>query len=311
MDFKQDVLHGLRNKLKALPSRYFYDAKGDALFQRIMRLEEYYLPGCEKEIIENATENIADILYGRTSQWNVIELGAGDGSKTKALLKGFEQKGISVNYIPLDISSNVLQINRDNILGELPGISYEGVAGNYFRTFHTVKRKFSHNLILYLGSNIGNYTNERAVKFLQWLRKGMTDRDIALIAFDLKKQPHTILKAYNDSQGITRLFNLNLLERINRELNGDFIIDNFDHYPYYEPVSGTAYSYLVSLKDQIVTIDGESFHFDKYELIHTEISKKYDLTEIHTLSVAGGFDVKLHFHDRRKYYSLSIFTPHD
>lgn len=311
INFKRDVIEGLKNDRKSLSSKYFYDEKGDALFQQIMQLDEYYLPECEKEIIEKETNNLAEELLSISSQWNIIELGAGDGTKTLELLKGFEHHGISINYIPLDISANVLQINEQHITQELPDISYESVAGNYYRTFYTVARRYSHNLILYLGSNIGNYSNDKAIKFLQWLRHAMTGNDLALVAFDLKKHPNDILRAYNDCKGVTRAFNLNLLERINRELGADFMLEKFDHYPYYEPVSGAAYSYIVSLEDQKVTINGECIHFAKHELIHTEISKKYSLSEIETLSAAGGFGVKEHLLDHREYYSITMLEPHD
>ncbi len=311
IDFKQDILHGLRSSQKSLPSKYFYDEQGDALFQQIMQLEEYYLPGCEREIIENEAKNIAQLLLQDAKHWNIIELGAGDGSKTIKLLKRLLDHGISAEYTALDISSNVLKINSQNMREALPDLKIKTVPGNYYRTFHSVPRLTTRNLIIYMGSNIGNYNLAGAQKFLHWLKMGMTENDLAMIAFDLKKHPKTILDAYNDSQGITKAFNLNLLARINRELGADFNLEKFDHYPYYEPVTGTAYSFLVSLEDQSVTIDGNKIAFAKHEVIHTEISKKYSLQEIEKLGKDSGYDLVKHFLDHRHYYALTMLRSHE
>ncbi len=310
IDFKQDILHGLRSSQKSLPSKYFYDEQGDTLFQLIMHMDEYYLPGCEEEIIENEVKNIAAELLRSASHWNVIELGAGDGSKTIKLLKGLLDHGICAEYTALDISSNVLKINSQNMREALPDLKIKTMPGNYYRTFHSVPNRTAHNLIIYMGSNIGNYNLAGAQKFLHWLKIGMTENDLAIIAFDLKKHPKTILDAYNDSQGITKAFNLNLLARINRELGADFNLEKFDHYPYYEPVTGTAFSFLVSLEDQSVTIDGNKILFAKHEVIHTEISKKYSLSEIEKLGKDSGYDLVKHFLDHRHYYALTMLQPH-
>ncbi len=309
-DFKQDILHGLRSPQKSLPSKYFYDEQGDALFQQIMQMEEYYLPGCEEEIIENEVKSIAAELLRSTPHWNIIELGAGDGTKTIKLLKGLLDHGIYAEYTALDISSNVLRINSENMRAAFPVLKVKTVPGNYYRTFLSVPRHTTHNLIIYMGSNIGNYTLAGAQKFLHWLKIGMTSNDLAMIAFDLKKHPKTILDAYNDASGTTKAFNLNLLARINRELGADFNLEKFDHYPYYEPLTGTAYSFLVSLEDQSVSIEGNKITFTKHEVIHTEISKKYSLAEIEKLGMESGYDIMKHFMDHRHYYALTMMRHH-
>ena len=310
IDFKKDILHGLCSQQKTLPSKYFYDEKGDALFQQIMQMEEYYLPVCEREIIKNETKSIAAELLNFSTHWNIIELGAGDGTKTIRLLKGLLDHGVFAEYTALDISSNVLAINSKNMKHALPDLKVKTVPGNYYRTFHTVPRNATHNLIIYMGSNIGNYSLAGAQKFLHWLRMGMTENDMAMIAFDLKKHPKTILDAYNDAAGITKAFNLNLLARINRELDADFIMEKFDHYPYYEPLTGTAYSFLVSLEEQTVTIDGNKIAFAKHEVIHTEISKKYSLQEIEKLAKDSEYKLIKHFLDHRHYYALTMMKQH-
>ncbi len=304
--FKEDILNGLQKEQKTLPSRYFYDKNGDAIFQQIMRMESYYLPGCEREIIANKSDAIGKLLKKYSSRWNILELGAGDGTKTVKLLQKLSENELQITYTALDISPNILEENRQNIENALPNLPITTVPGNYFETCHTVLKEQKNNLILFLGSNIGNFNTERTTAFFQWLKEGMIPDDVILIAFDLKKNPHTILKAYNDEEGITKAFNLNLLTRINRELDGDFDLNTFDHYAYYDPISGNCYSYIVSLKKQDVSIAGEVIPFKRHEVIHTEISKKYDLREIETLCVENGFVAEEHFMDEKEYYSLSL-----
>jgi len=304
--FKEDILSGLQKEQKALPSRYFYDKKGDALFQQIMYMESYYLPGCEREIIADKSDAIGSLLKKQRQNWNIVELGAGDGTKTLELLKKLLENKLEISYTALDISPNILKENRKNIEQALPNLPINTVTGNYFETCHSILKEQKNNLILFLGSNIGNYNAERTKSFFQWLKEGMQPEDLILIAFDLKKNPHTILKAYNDDDGITKAFNLNLLTRINRELEGNFDTAAFDHYPYYDPISGNCYSFIVSLKKQEVIIAGEVIPFKKHEVIHTEISKKYNLSEIENLCAENGFLVEEHFLDAKEYYSLSL-----
>lgn len=304
--FKEEILSGLRKKQKTLPSKYFYDKKGDALFQQIMQMESYYLPGCEREIIEKQCADIATILKEHNPHWNIVELGAGDGTKTAVLLKKLNENEVSITYTALDISPNILQENKTNVTDAFPKLEVHTVSGNYFETCYEVLKKQTNNLILFLGSTIGNYNKERANEFFQWLHKGMNKNDLILIAFDLKKHPKTILNAYNDKEGITKAFNLNLLTRINRELIANFDVNAFDHYPYYDPLSGNCLSFLISLKEQNVTIGNENFSFYKNEVIHTEISKKYHLDDIGQLSRENSFEPVKHFIDSKRYYSLSL-----
>lgn len=308
-NFKQDVLAGLGLSLKKLSSKYFYDEAGDRLFQQIMHLEEYYLPRCEREIIQQHSTHIAALLNAGTGgQIDVVELGAGDGTKTVAFLAQLQAAGLCPTYIPLDISPNILAVNEQHVRAQVPGIAVMPLAGDYFQTYATLAERPGRKAVLFLGSNIGNFARQGAVDFLRHIREGLRPGDTLLVAFDLKKNPRTILRAYDDREGITRQFNLNLLSRINRELGADFDVAAFDHYPLYEPVSGTTYSYLVSLRQQDVRFpSGECFSFEQHELIHTEISKKYDLPEIEDLATAAGIQPRQHFTDAAGYYALSLF----
>lgn len=306
--FKEEILSGLKKKQKTLPSKYFYDKKGDAIFQKIMKMESYYLPQCEREILNTQSNAIAALLKTQRDHWNIIELGAGDGTKTTVLLKHLNENKLSLSYTALDISPNILKENKAKVTAAIPGIETHFVAGNYFETCHDVLKEQTGNLILFLGSNIGNYNEERTREFFQWLWQGMKKDDLALIAFDLKKNPKTILEAYNDKDGITSEFNLNLLTRINRELQAGFDVDAFEHYACYDPISGNCKSFLISLKEQTVSLDGESIYFKKHEAIHTEISKKYELDEIKQLSSENGFILEKHFLDSKGYYTLCLLS---
>ena len=302
--FREHVLQGLRQDTRKWSSKYFYDEKGDQLFQQIMRMPSYYLPKCEMEIILQKSKDIAERID--TSHLEIIELGAGDGSKTKDLLASFQKCGKKLRYIPLDISADVLSICKENVLQELPDLNVECIDGDYFETISQINRE-NPGLWMFMGSNIGNYREERAKDFMQYLYQKMRADDHLLLAADLMKHPRIILSAYNDPEGITRAFNLNLLERINRELDGNFNLDNFDHYPYYDPVSGTTFSFLVSLKKQAVEVSGEHFEFKDFEVIHTEVSQKYRLGDVAELGEDAGFEFLEHFTDEKTYYTVSLF----
>ncbi len=305
-EFEVDVKAGLSKVPKQLSSKYFYDKKGDQLFQEIMKLEEYYLPACEAEILRTQTFSIADRIPDQ--QVDVLELGAGDGSKTVIFLENLIKSDKKIKYIPMDISSNILEINKENIHKTIPDLDIEPVTGDYFHTMQILKDQMNTKLVLFLGSNIGNYRGEAAVRFLQMVHGFLHQGDYLLMGVDLKKNPKTILAAYNDKKGVTKNFNLNLLERINRELGADFNVTAFDHYPCYDPVAGIAFSYLVSLEAQKVTFeDGTEFGFKINELIHTEVSQKYSLEELSILGSKIGFSEVRHFTDEKGYFSTSLF----
>ncbi|MGR3810632.1 L-histidine N(alpha)-methyltransferase [Jiulongibacter sp. NS-SX5] len=302
--FLEDMLAGLQRQPKTLSSKYFYDKEGDKIFQEIMNMESYYLPSCELEIIEQKTEDIAKQIG--STELDVIELGAGDGVKTVKLIQGLLAAGKKVNYVPLDISPDVLETNKSNILKQLPQLSIEPIAGDYFKTMQKLSGRTKPKLILFLGSNIGNFKGQSGVDFLTLVKKHTTAEDYLLLGADLKKDPEIILKAYNDPEGITARFNLNLLHRMNKELNANFDLANFKHYPYYNPISGTCYSYLISLKDQKVEIADSTIFFQKNEPLHTEVSQKYSLQDLEELILAAGFNGIESFLDTKEWFSLSL-----
>lgn len=303
--FLEDVITGLKAPQKSLSSKYFYDEKGSRIFQEIMNLEEYYLPKCELEILQNSSGNILDKIPFK--ELDIIELGAGDGSKTVIFLEEAVKSGKHINYIPLDISGEILEVNRDLVKARIPGLDVQVLAGDYLKTIFQLKERKQARLLLFMGSNIGNFPGESAIEFIRFINDFLRQGDFFLMGVDLKKNPHVIRAAYNDSKGVTKKFNINLLERINRELDADFDLDSFEHYGVYNPLTGSALSFLVSLKTQRVKIGENEITFDQYETIHTEISQKYSLKDLDKIASKTGFEWDKHFTDEKGYYSLSLF----
>lgn len=301
--FYEDVLRGIKSSPKFLQSKYFYDAEGDKIFQRIMNLPEYYLTKCELEIFANQTKELCDTFTNRFSEFDIVELGAGDATKSSFLLEHLAQRKVDFTYYPIDISENVIELLERDLPVKIPGLRVTGLNGEYFDMIKEVNKISGRRKIyLFLGSNIGNFTKEGAKDFLTLLHEHITPGDLMLIGFDLKKEPSQILAAYNDAHGITKEFNLNLLKRINRELEGNFDINQFEHKPNYNEVTGACNSYLVSLKNQTVSIGEEDILFTENEAIHLEISQKYSIDEIEYLINNSGFKSAANFYDSNKWF---------
>ena len=305
--FAKDVDKGLSQDQKSIPSRYFYDKRGDELFVEIMNMPEYYLTNAELEIFNCRTTDLIHSFGMNGEHFEVVELGAGDGVKVISLLR--QLSGRNFTYSPIDISQNAINTLQTRIMNELPGIDFEGKQGEYFEVLDSLKN-VGKKVILFLGSNIGNLTDERAHDFMVKIAESMQAEDKLLIGFDLKKDQELIRKAYDDPHGYTREFNLNLLRRINNELGGNFRIDDFEHVPKYDVQNGVALSYIESLKEQEVYIEatGKVYSFQAGERIHTEISRKYDMNTIDKIAKDTGLIVKDTFFDSRKYFADVLFT---
>ena len=308
--FASDVLTGLSAKPKYLSSKYFYDDEGSRLFQEIMKLPEYYLTGCEMEIFTSQASDIHDALANGDGRFDLIELGAGDGTKTAVLIDHFLARKADITYSPIDISQEALDALTATFTARFPDLRMDARQGDYFKILRSLREMSSRRkVLLFLGSNIGNFDREQAVSFFRSLREAMRNDDLLLIGFDLQKDPHVIAAAYDDGEGVTAKFNLNLLTRINRELGGDFDADKFLHYANYRPNEGSARSFLISREDQTVTIDavGKSFDFKQWEPVFMEISQKYSMEMIGSLARDSGFDIKQNFFDSHKYYCNSLW----
>jgi len=308
--FATDVKKGLTEKPKHFPSLYFYDDEGSRLFQQIMHMPEYYLFDCELEIFKKRAEEMCkDIFSDEERPVEIIELGAGDGMKTKELLKEIDKYGSPFSYLPIDISEEAINQISKTLLEELPELKISGIVAEYFDGLEQIRMSNSRKVILFLGSNLGNFPRKDATSFLKAVNDRLDPGDLLLLGTDLRKHPRIILDAYDDKQGITKAFNMNLLKRINRELGANFDLNYFEHFPMYDPETGEARSYIISTREQDVSIEaiGESFHFEKWEMIHTEISKKYSFNELNDLAQATGFEVLDVLTDSRQYFADSFW----
>ncbi len=308
-DFALDVLTGLSEKHKKLDSRYFYNDEGSRLFQGIMNSEDYYPTDSEREILENHSRSI--VATCGKGPLNVIDLGAGDGAKTKVLLRALVDLGTDCRYVPIDISEAAIKGLVETMAKDMPEMEVSGLVCEYADGLNWLagQNDGRRNLLLFLGSNIGNFDKARARAFLRRQWTALNDGDFALIGFDLKKDIEVLLRAYNDSEGVTAAFNLNLLTRINDELGGNFNTDDFRHYGTYDVFSGAMVSYLVSLKAQTVEIEslGKSFHFDAWEPVHTEYSYKYLDEDIDDLAGDTGYQIEGKYRDSRRYFIDSLW----
>ena len=308
--FARDVAEGLSAVPKRLSSKYFYDEEGDKIFQAIMAMPEYYLTRSEFEILETNKKIFLELFKNGSGRFNLIEFGAGDGLKTKILLRHFTEQQTDFQYFPIDISGNVLKLLEDDLKKSLPELKVEPMQEDYFKALGRLKETTDRrNVVLFLGSNIGNFTEGEAISFLTELGENLNKGDLILIGFDLKKNPERIRDAYNDKAGITRAFNLNLLKRINKELGGEFDLDKFQHYQMYDPVSGEARSFLMSRQKQEVKIKAveKSFQFGAWEPVHVEISRKYDIPTIEKYARESGFAAQQLFYDCRHFYVNSLW----
>jgi L-histidine N-alpha-methyltransferase len=306
--FYMDVIKGLSATPKRLDSKYFYDAYGDKIFQELMNCEEYYPTNCELEIFTQKTADLAKSIIADGDAFDLIELGAGDATKSSHLLKYLIDEKADFTYLPIDISENVISYLNITLPVTLPGIKITGLQGEYFNMLKKAaaisdKRK----VVMFLGSNIGNMQVKDAEAFCKVLRDHLSPGDMVLIGVDLKKNPRTVLAAYNDKQGITKRFNLNLLERINRELNGKFNVPQFDHYAMYDPESGACRSYLVSLQEQQVSIGDETISFAKDEYIYMEISQKFTVEQIDNMAAVAGFKPLNRFFDSKSWFVDAVW----
>jgi dimethylhistidine N-methyltransferase len=250
------------------------------------------------------------IQFAGNQPLNLVELGAGDGRKTKILIRQLQAEKLPFQYVPIDISESTVVGLIDNMIGDFPSMQIQGIVSEYFKGIHWLSKLAPKlNMVLFLGSNIGNFHRSEARTFLRTLWNTLFDGDFVLIGFDLKKSIPIMTLAYNDRQGVTRDFNLNLLHRINKELGGSFDLDKFEFYSTYDVFTGAMESYLVSLEKQSVHIEavGQSFDFEPYEPIHTEYSYKYLESDIESLAQETGYRTVAKYYDPRHWFVDAVW----
>ena len=296
--FLDDVIEGLSQPRKSLPPKYFYDAAGSRLFERICRLREYYPTRTELAITRKNLPRIA-AFAGRGCA--LLEYGSGEGLKTRLLIEALRPS----LYTPVDISEDALRRAVARLAREFPWLRIAPVRGDFSRPLDIpAPGRGARRVVYFPGSTIGNLTPDEAHGFLKMTRAQVGARGAMIVGVDLKKDANVLHAAYNDAKGVTAAFNLNLLARINRELGGDFDLRRFCHYAFYSPAEARIEMHLVSLEDQVVKIGRRRFRFGRGESIHTENSYKYSIESFAALAANAGFRRAKCWTDRRGLFAL-------
>lgn len=285
----EDVRRGLSTQPKRFLPKYFYDQLGSQLFEAICLLPEYYLTRAENEILERSADEIVASVAGDIT---LIEMGSGSASKTRLLIEALLRKQAELLFIPVDISASALDSSSRILLQSYPELRIEAYAADYFAGLAELeKEQRGRTLALFLGSNISNFDPDEALKFLRALRQVLHAGDALLLGADLKKEKSVLEAAYNDALGVTAAFNLNVLARINRELDGNFDLRAFRHHAFYNEAVGRVEIYIESTREQTVSISQLEMEvqFHEGEQIHTENSYKYDRNDISRLATETGF----------------------
>ena len=302
--FRDDVLSGLALPRKALPPKYFYDARGCELFEQICELPEYYPTRTELAIMREHAGAMASFI-GPDCQ--LIEFGSGSSRKTQILIEQLQPQ----LYVPIDIAEDAMKAAADALARAFPWLNITGICADYTRPLTLpvfVGVPIRKKAVYFPGSTIGNFTPREATDFLKLTRSMVGGGGVLLIGVDLKKDKRALDAAYDDAAGVTAAFNLNLLARINRELGGDFQTRRFRHQAFYDEAKGWIEMHIESMASQLVHVGGQRFRFEAGETIHTEISCKYQADEFHALARAAGFEPQHTWTDAGKLFSVHGLT---
>jgi dimethylhistidine N-methyltransferase len=303
-EFLADVIVGLSADPPTVPCKYFYDARGAALFQKICELPEYYVTRTEIDILDRSRADIASQL-GPNIQ--LIGLGTGAGTKTRILIEALQHPAV---YIPVDISEKQLLESTALFRKIFPDLEILPVCADYLQpvVLPSPRRKPARNIVYFPGSTIGNFDPDEAVQFLTRVANVCRGAGGLLIGVDLKKDRQVLEAAYNDSSGVTAQFNLNLLQRINRELGADFVLEQWRHRAIYNSHAGRIEMHLISEADQFVQLNGQRFHFRRGDKIVTEFSYKYSPDEFAAFAARAGFHFVRMWTDDRALFGVFYFV---
>ena len=303
--FAEEISSSLKDAPRSISPKYFYDNLGSEIFDKICQLPEYYPYSCESSILKNITKNLSLHL---TSYIRLVELGSGSSTKTRLLINALFESQSHVEYFPIDIS-DVLIDSAKKLCNDYENLNVTGIINTYENGLDFIEHYDDKpNLITFLGSSFGNFNKEDGNNFLKRIHDLMKSSDYFLLGLDLKKDSTILTNAYNDSKGLTAKFNLNILERINRELDADFEVSQFAHMAYYNEPKGRIEMYLRSLSDQTVTISKAniSIQLAENELIHTENSHKFTMSQIDSMFGEVGLDIVQTWFDTKKYFGLIL-----
>lgn len=303
-----DVRRGLVATPKELPSRYFYDDHGSELFDRITTLPEYYLTRAETEILRRH----ADDIVALAAPESLVELGAGTCTKSRFLIDAGRRQGSLRHFVPFDISEATVQQASHDLVEAYPGLTVYGLIGDFGSHLGAIPR-LGRQLVLFLGSTIGNFDRAEAVAFLGQVRELMVPGDLFLLGVDLDKDPSMLVAAYDDAAGVTAEFNINLLRVLNRELGADFALDCFEHVALYNAAEMRMEMHLRSLRRQTVSVRGAGIRvtFDEGELTRTEISGKFTRATTEDCLARAGMGLRAWFTDPGRRFALAMAGPGD
>jgi dimethylhistidine N-methyltransferase len=302
--FREDVALGLRQQQKTIPPKYFYDQQGSLLFEAICQQPEYYLTRTEAAILARYAPEIIDAVGDCT----IVELGSGSSAKTRLLLNECQRRRYQTHYVPIDISASMLEATARKLTAEYPYLRVHALAAEYL-TGLTALPPSPRRLVLFLGSNLGNFSlgeqEQLFTQFTQTLEVG----DFLLIGLDLRKPIEIVEPAYNDAAGVTAAFNLNLLRRMNRELQAQFDASAFSHVAFYNREQHQIEMHLRSRREQHVPIHALDWQvtFSPGETIHTEISRKFALEEIVAQLDRHAFQLRAWWTDERSWFAVCLF----
>ena len=305
--FAEEISLSLGKTSKSIHPKFFYDKKGSDLFEKICSVSEYYPTRTEISILEKLQNELSSFL---DEDFRLVELGSGSSTKTRLILDFLTSSQKTTEYFPIDISE-ILAESSEELLNDYKNLSITGIIDTYEGGLEFLKTyDEKNNLIIFLGSSFGNFSPIDGYQFLEKVYDTMKTGDLFLIGLDLVKDKTILESAYNDLEGITSKFNLNVLSRINDELDADFNLNNFSHHAIYNEKDQRIEMYLKSLVDQSIIVSKSDLELKlkKDELIHTEYSHKYRLSQIHDLLDDVGFDLKHTWFDDKKYFSLTLVS---
>lgn len=300
-----DVRAGLSATPKTLPPRLFYDEAGSELFEQITTLPKYYLTRTEQSIF---LAHAAEMLHRAGDGLTLIELGAGTAAKTSVIIKALFETQMSVTFYPIDVSASALEIADRNLASQFPALKIVPMVGDYSLGLSRLSKVPGRKMVMYIGSSIGNFEPDEAGALLKTIRKSLNPGDTLLLGTDLVKDEETLLNAYDDAQGVTAAFNLNILTRIDRELGADFDIRDFRHVAAWNPREQRIEMHLESLRQQDVYVAGidRSFHFRIGEMIHTENSYKFTPERVESVLGDGGFVLEKTWMDEKRWFGVHL-----
>lgn len=304
---RKEIISGLTSEICHISSKYFYDETGSELFVEITELEEYYPTRTERNILEN----IAPELMNRNISFEIIELGSGDCSKISILLSAVERNNLqNITYLPVDFSNSAVEKSSNELSSRFPEIEINGYVADFIHQLDLIQHSSKPRLICFLGSTIGNFAKQESNEMMQNLANSILDGDSLLIGFDLVKPESVLLPAYNDSKGVTKAFNLNILNVVNKIIKSDFNTENFKHHSYFNKEKSRIEMHLEANQNCVVNslFLKEHLQFKEGDSIHTENSHKFTLSSIQELAINSKLKIKNFHADPKEWFALVEFV---